>query len=178
MGATSKRRSRYRQVQNRVRVFNKRLLNPFTLRFAGRWLSPYGIVGHVGRRSGRRYDTPVLVSEVGDRFVVPLPYGTDVDWYRNVRAADECVVVYGGTAYRAERPRLVDPAAVPEAFPAWQAELILAAGSDQYLRMERAEEVPTEYRDATERHPIGPAAAGVAGAVLLATVLWRVVRGR
>ncbi|WP_135851283.1 nitroreductase family deazaflavin-dependent oxidoreductase [Halorussus salinus] len=178
MGATSKQRSRYRQVQDRVRGFNKRLLNPFTMRFAGRRFSPYGIVRHVGRRSGARYDTPVLVSEVGDRVVVPLPYGTDVDWYRNVRAADECVVVYGGTAYRAERPRLVAPAAVPDAFPAWQEELIRTAGSDQYLRMERAEEVPAEYRDATERHAVGPAAAGVAGAVLLAAVLWRAVRKR
>ncbi|UPV99706.1 nitroreductase/quinone reductase family protein [Halorussus gelatinilyticus] len=176
MGTKTKQRSRYRRVQDRVRGFNKRLLNPFTMRFAGRRLVPYGLVRHVGRRSGRRYDTPVLVSEVGDRFVVPLPYGTDVDWYRNVRAADECVVVYDGTAYRTERPRLVDPAAVPEAFPSWQEGLIRAAGSEQYLRMEKAEEVSAEYRETTENHPAGPAVAGVAGAVLLAAVLWRVVR--
>lgn len=178
MGTKTRHRSRYRGVQDRVRGFNKRLLNPFTMRFAGRRFAPYGLVRHVGRQSGRRYDTPVLVSEVGDRFVVPLPYGTDVDWYRNVRAADECVVVYGGTAHRAERPRLVDPAAVPEAFPSWQEAMLAQAGSQQYLRIEKGEAVPTEYRDATEDHPAGPAVAGVAGAVLLAAVLWRVVRGR
>ncbi|UPV73658.1 nitroreductase family deazaflavin-dependent oxidoreductase [Halorussus limi] len=178
MGTEAKQRSRYRQVRDRVRTFNKRVLNPFAMRFAGRPLSPYGLVRHVGRRSGRRYDTPVLVSEVGDRFVVPLPYGTGTDWYRNVRAADECVVVYGGRAYRAECPRLVDPAAVPEAFPAWQERLIRTAGSGQFLRMDRAEEMPMEYRDATAKHPAGPAVAGVAGAALLAAVLWRAARNR
>lgn len=168
--------SRYRQAQDRVREFNKRTLNPATMRLAGRRGVPYGIVRHVGRRSGERYDTPVLVGTRGDRFVVPLPYGTDVDWYRNVRAADECVVVYGGRAYRAESPRLVSPAAVSEAFPAWQRGLIERAGADQYLRMDRAEELPAEYRDATREHPAGPALAGLAGTALAAWLLWRVAR--
>lgn len=177
----SEQESRDRRVQDRVRVLNKRLLNPATLRLAGRPLVPYGVVRHVGRRSGRRYDTPVLVSAVGDQFVVPLPYGVDTDWYRNVRAADECTVVYGGSAHRAESPRLVDPSAVPSAFPDWQAQLLLEAGADQYLRMDRGEEVPAEYREVTGEYPAGPAIAGlagVAGAALLAVALWRAARNR
>jgi deazaflavin-dependent oxidoreductase (nitroreductase family) len=173
---SGKTESRYRQVQDRVRGFNKRILNPFVLRLAGRPLVPYGVVRHVGRRSGREYDTPVLVSEVGDQFVVPLPYGTDVDWYQNVRAADECVVVHGGHAYRVESPRLVDSSAVPDAFPTWQEEMIREAGSEQYLRMDRGEEVPTEYGEIARKYPSGPAVAGIAGAVLGAAVLWRAVR--
>lgn len=168
--------SRYRQVQDHVRVFNKRLLNPFTLRLAGRPGVPYGVVRHVGRKSGRRYDTPVLVSVVDDQFVVPLPYGTDVDWYRNVRSADECAVIHDGSAYRAESPRLVSPSAVPSAFPDWQEALIRWAGADQYLRMDRSEEVPAEYQDVTRQYPAGPAVAGIAGAVLLAALLWGVGR--
>lgn len=168
--------SRYRQVQDRMRVFNKRLLNPFAIRFAGRPFAPYGIVRHVGRRSGQRYDTPVLVSTVGDQFVIPLPYGTDVDWYRNVRAADECTVVYGGSAYRAESPRLVDPAAVPDAFPDWQEWFVRQAGANQFLRMDRGEEVPMEYREVTREYPAGPAVAGVAGAVLVAGIVRRAAK--
>ncbi|WP_435178281.1 nitroreductase family deazaflavin-dependent oxidoreductase [Halorussus sp. AFM4] len=168
--------SRDRQAQDRVREVNRRFLNPAAMRLAGRRGVPYGIVRHVGRRSGRRYDTPVLVGTHGDRFVVPLPYGTDADWYRNVRAADECVVVYGGRAYRAESPRLVTPAAASGAFPAWQRRLIEGAGADRYLRMDRAEELPAEYRDATEEHPTGPALAGLAGAALAAWALWRAAR--
>ena len=170
--------SRYREAQDRVRDVNKRFLNPAAMRLAGRPGAPYGIVRHVGRRSGRRYDTPVLVGTHGDRFVVPLLYGTDVDWYRNVRAADECVVVYGGRAYRAESPRLVTPAAASGAFPAWQRRLIEGAGADQYLRMDRAEELPAEYRDAAEEHPAGPAVAGLAGAALAVGILWRVAKNR
>ncbi|NHN58788.1 MULTISPECIES: nitroreductase family deazaflavin-dependent oxidoreductase [Halorussus] len=170
--------ARDRQARDRVRDVNKRYLNPAAMRLAGRRGMPYGIVRHVGRRSGERYDTPVLVGTRGDRFVVPLPYGTDTDWYRNVRAADECVVIYGGHAYRAESPRLAAPAAVSGVFPAWQRRLIERAGADQYLRMDRAEELPAEYRGATERHPAGPAVAGLAGAALAAWVLWRVARNR
>lgn len=161
-----------RQVQDRARILNKRMLNPLAIRFAGRPFAPYGIVRHVGRQSGQQYDTPVLVRAVGDQFVVPLPYGTEVDWYRNVRAADECTVVYDGSAYRAELPRLVDPAAVPEAFPDWQEGLIRRVGANQFLRMDRGEEVPTVYREVTREYPTGPAVAGVAGAVVLAVGVW------
>ena len=176
MGMEGVQQTRHRGVQDRVRGFNKRILNPFMLRFAGRPLAPYGVVRHVGRRTGTEYDTPVLVGRSGDRFVVPLPYGTDADWYRNVRAADGATVVWQGSAYRATEPRLTDPSTVPKAFPEWMDRLVDAGAAQQYLRLERGEEIPEVYRDVTETHPARPAVVGAAGAALLVGVLWRATR--
>ncbi|MFC4450179.1 nitroreductase family deazaflavin-dependent oxidoreductase [Halorussus aquaticus] len=172
------RQSPDRRTGDRARAGDRRVLESTALRFAGRPGAPHGIVRHVGRESGERRDTPVLTGRVGDQFVLALRSGTDAEWYQNVRAADECVVVHDGRAYRAESPRLVDPAAVPEAFPAGVNRLLSRSGPRQYLRMDRGAEVPAEYREVTRRYPARPAVAGLAGAVLLAAVLWRAVNRR
>jgi len=49
-----------------------------------------GVVIHRGRRSGRRYQTPVSVFRAGDGYVFALTYGPDSDWVRNVMAAGGC----------------------------------------------------------------------------------------
>ena len=46
-----------------------------------------GIVHHVGRRSGRPYETPVLLTPIDGGFLIPLTYGPDRDWVRNVTAS-------------------------------------------------------------------------------------------
>ena len=72
----------------RIRRFNRAILNPLMLRVADRFHGTYpAVVHHVGRRSGRRYRTPVVAQPIRGGFVIPLPYGTDTDWCRNVRAA-------------------------------------------------------------------------------------------
>ena len=51
-----------------------------------------------------------------------------------------------------------------------------AVGTEMYLRMDRGEEVPEEYRDVMRHYPARPAIAGIAGGVALAAVLWWVGR--
>ena len=46
-------------VLDNVRVFNKRLLNPLMLRFAGRKYWYASVIEHTGRRSGKHFATPV-----------------------------------------------------------------------------------------------------------------------
>lgn len=159
-----------RWLRDRVRVFNKWVLNPVTLRLAGRPLVPYGLVRHEGRRSGRTYDTPVLVGTAGDRLLIPLLYGPDVDWAWNVRAADGCTVAWQGTAYRATSPELVDLDAGRAAFPGWSHRLVAAAGAERYLRLDRGEAVPEQYRDFTSAHSAGPVVAAAAVLALLTVV--------
>jgi deazaflavin-dependent oxidoreductase (nitroreductase family) len=77
----------------------KHTLNRVTTRAArSRW-GPFSLVRHVGRRSGRSYETPVILAEVPQGFVAELTYGPDVDWYKNVVAAGGCTVVHQGRAY-------------------------------------------------------------------------------
>jgi len=64
----------------------------------------FGIVEHVGRRSGRRYRTPVNVFRRGDRYLFALTYGPESEWVHNVVAAGGCTLVSRG-----RRTQLVDP---------------------------------------------------------------------
>jgi hypothetical protein len=89
---------------NRMRFLNKKIFNLVTLKFAGSSHSPISIIRHVGRRSGTRYATPVVMVPFGDKFIFALPYGTEVDWYRNVQAAGRGTVVWHGKEYLVEDP--------------------------------------------------------------------------
>ena len=72
---------------DRLARFNRRLPNRAIAKVAGRRLSPVALVVHQGRRSGRRYRTPVMPLPLRDGFLVSLPYGPGRDWVRNVLAA-------------------------------------------------------------------------------------------
>ena len=96
-----------------ISPFTKRVVNPFTRRFAGR-LPWFGLVTHVGRRSGRTYHTPLNVFRYGDGYVFALTYGPDVDWVRNLLAAGGCTMRTGGRTVRLVDPQLVhDPSRHP-----------------------------------------------------------------
>jgi hypothetical protein len=97
------------ELRNRIRSFNKRRLNPLTLTIAGNRFRIYGCVKHVGRRSGQHYKTPVVTRPLGDGFIIPLPYGADVDWCRNVMAAGTCSLLWNGREYILEHPEIITP---------------------------------------------------------------------
>jgi deazaflavin-dependent oxidoreductase (nitroreductase family) len=83
--------------------FNKRVTNRLTRHVAG-WMPGFAIVDHVGRRSGRSYQTPVNVFRVDDRYLFALTYGRDSDWVQNVVAAGRCAITS-----RRKRLELVSP---------------------------------------------------------------------
>lgn len=89
-----------------LRRFNKAVLNPAMRKVAGRRHWYAAALHHVGRRSGRPYTTPVVAEPVADGFVVPLPYGTDVDWLRNLRAAGQATIDVHGHRYTIDQPRV------------------------------------------------------------------------
>ena len=93
-------------------------LNRVTSRIARSGHGPFSLIRHVGRKSGRTYETPVILATVPEGFISELTYGDRVNWYRNVVAAGECVVVHHRVEYRvndvvpcsAERGRSAYPA--------------------------------------------------------------------
>ena len=92
-----------------VARFNKVVTNPVARVVAGR-LPGFGIITHVGRRSGREYQTPVNVFRRSDAFVVALTYGGG-DWVENVLASGEAQLRTRGRTLDLDRPRIVtDPA--------------------------------------------------------------------
>ena len=103
---------------DRVRVFNKRVLNPLMMRMAGRKYWYASVIEHTGRRSGKEYSTPVAAERVPDGFIVPLPYGVDVDWLRNVLAAGRATIRSHGRTYRVVAPRIISAeSAAPQLRP-------------------------------------------------------------
>ena len=88
-----------------VRQWNKVGLNRITRRIAPQ-MPGFGVVVHRGRRSGRRYETPVNVFRTADGYVLALTYGPDTDWVKNVLAAGGCDLKTRGRTVRLTSPRL------------------------------------------------------------------------
>jgi deazaflavin-dependent oxidoreductase (nitroreductase family) len=80
-------------------------------------LPPWVVVCHRGRRSGRRYRTPVNAYRRGSTLAIVVLYGAESDWVRNVLAGPADVVRAGRTHALLD-PRLVDPVAEPLPGPA------------------------------------------------------------
>jgi deazaflavin-dependent oxidoreductase (nitroreductase family) len=70
----------------------------------------FGIVTHVGRKSGKVYRTPVNVFRTPEGFLTALTYGRESEWARNVIAAGGCKLETRGTPYNLSAPTIVsDP---------------------------------------------------------------------
>jgi deazaflavin-dependent oxidoreductase (nitroreductase family) len=112
-----------------------RIVNPLVLRIAGRRYMPVlGIVHHTGRRTGRRYATPLGVRPaVGGGFVMPLTFGEAAGWYRNIRAAGWCVITYRGEDHTVASPVIASSAAAQPAFPRYERLALRLIGVRQFV---------------------------------------------
>jgi len=88
-----------------VAAFNLRVTNRITGRFADR-LPGFGIITHVGRKSGRTYRTPVNVFRTPDAFLVALTYGREAEWVKNVLASGRCRLVTRSQKYDLINPNV------------------------------------------------------------------------
>lgn len=78
------------------------------------WLPSFGILEHVGRRSGKPYRTPVNVfrTEVDGKpgVAILLTYGPDRDWLKNLTAAGGGRLRTRGKTVGVADPRVVSKA--------------------------------------------------------------------
>jgi deazaflavin-dependent oxidoreductase (nitroreductase family) len=89
--------------------FNRHVTNPIQRLWAG-WAPTFGILEHVGRKSGKRYRTPLTVFSTDDGVAILLTYGPNRDWLKNITASGGAHLQrYGKTV------ELVDPIVVPKA---------------------------------------------------------------
>jgi len=94
--------------RNGIRAFNKHITNPLLRTFANASRGPFAVIYHVGRRSGKPYETTIMVWPMGDGFVIALTYGDSVDWYRNILAAGHCTLLWHGRVYAVGKPEPID----------------------------------------------------------------------
>ena len=90
-------------TQNALRLFT-RVMRPLALRSAGKAGSNTSVVRHVGRQSGRTYQTPVIAVQHNDSFLIALPYGERTDWLKNVLHSGSAASVINGQTYEVDRP--------------------------------------------------------------------------
>ncbi|MFN8221817.1 MAG: hypothetical protein U0R50_01065 [Gaiellales bacterium] len=120
-----------------VRRFSRRVVNPLQLKTAGRPGAYAGIIRHVGRKTGRQFETPVGPFPTAEGFVIALPYGTRSNWVKNVLAAGSATLVTEGEAYEVDRPELVALADVVAALPAKEQRSLRRFGVHEALRVHR-----------------------------------------
>src|ERR1700726_3131162 len=118
-------------------AFNLAVTNRITSRFAA-WLPGFGIITHVGRKSGKAYRTPVNVFRAPNGFLVALTYGTQSEWVKNVLAAGGCQLETRGARYQLSSPTIVhDPTRQRFPFPA---RVILGlVGANDFMQLSMAE---------------------------------------
>ena len=124
-------------VVNAVRGLG-RATRPLAIKSAGGSGASASVVQHVGRTSGRSYDTPVVAVPTDDGFVVALPYGSNTDWLKNVLANGAATIVHDGNTYGVDRPEVVPLSTVGHQFSPGDRRAHRLFGVDQCLRVRRA----------------------------------------
>jgi deazaflavin-dependent oxidoreductase (nitroreductase family) len=111
-------RSKNPIVLGAVIWLSKAVFNRAQMRTAGTPGAYAGIVRHVGRVSGRAYETPVSPVPTDDGFAIALVYGDRTSWLRNVLASGRATLVTEGETWEVDRPELVPMTAVERWFSA------------------------------------------------------------
>ena len=112
--------------------------NRITGLFAG-WLPGFGILKHLGRKSGRVYRTPVNVFRAPEGFLIALTYGRESEWVKNVLAAGGCELETRGVRYLLSAPTIVhDPSRRRFPFPVHMILGLIGANDFMQLTTPRA----------------------------------------
>lgn len=124
-----------RRNPDRLRRGVFKAYNDLNRKAAGTRRSPFALLRHVGRRTGRTYETPLGAIPHGDGFVLPLTYGSTSDWYRNVVAAGTCTLTWRGRRYELERPEVISGIDGMQVWPVWQRIPMRGAGVQEFVRL-------------------------------------------
>jgi deazaflavin-dependent oxidoreductase (nitroreductase family) len=89
--------------------FNRHVTNPIQRLWAG-WAPTFGILEHVGRKSGKQFRTPLTVFSTDEGVAILLTYGPNRDWLKNVIAAGGGRIKRYGKTFGVTDPRVVSKA--------------------------------------------------------------------
>ena len=113
------------RVPRAVAHFNRRVINPIA-RSLSPWLPLQGTLEHTGRKSGRRYRTPLLVFTTPTGYAILIGYGMGTDWLKNVLA--------GGTTNMHKRGRIIE-LSNPQVVSKVEAAHLIAPGPRLFYRL-------------------------------------------
>ena len=104
--------------------YHKHVTNPVMVRFFSGRSQHAALIEHVGRKSGTKFQTPVTAHRAEDTIIVPLPYGTEVDWLRNLQAAGHGVVKLENRSFTVLDPEVVPVERVRPLLPPFVARIV------------------------------------------------------
>jgi len=119
----------------RKRAFVKRFVNPVLRNIADSSRGPFALLRHIGRRSGKAYEIPIMVWRVNDGFVIALTYGPHVDWLRNLQAADQGTLRWHKHEYVFQRPVFIDQKTGLSALPPFNRRVLGLLGSHEFVKL-------------------------------------------
>jgi deazaflavin-dependent oxidoreductase (nitroreductase family) len=110
--------------------------NRITSLFAG-WLPGFGILTHLGRKSGKVYRTPINVFRASNGFIIALTYSSQSEWVKNVLAAGGCELRTRGKRYQLSSLKVVrDP--TRRRFPISVRVVLKIVGADEYMELSKS----------------------------------------
>lgn len=115
--------------------FNILVTNRITGLFAG-WLPGFGILTHMGRKSGKVYRTPINVFRAPNGFIIALTYSSKSEWVKNVLAAGGCELKTVGRKYQLSSPRVIHDRS-RQRFPIPVRLVLTLVGADEYMKLAR-----------------------------------------
>lgn len=101
------KQSFHQKFLNEIRYFNKFVFNHLTLRFAGSKIGPFSKLIHKGRKSGKTFHTPVVATYNGEIVIIPLSYGDQVDWLKNILVAGGCDIIFRKKRMTVTHPEVI-----------------------------------------------------------------------
>ena len=110
--------------------------NRITGLFAG-WLPGFGILKHLGRKSGRVYRTPVNVFRASNGFIIALTYGSQSEWVKNVLATGGCELRTRGKRYELSAPKVVRDS-TRKRFPFPVRLVLRTVGANEYMELSKS----------------------------------------
>lgn len=133
-------------INDTIRRFNRDTLNPWMLKRAGRGDWYASTIETRGRKTGEIHRTPVVADSVTGGFVIPLPYGPDVDWLKNARADGHATIRHHDVNYPVDRFDVLEADEALRMLPVGHRFSFRVNGIDQFLKasIEHASRQPAE----------------------------------
>lgn len=119
----------------RLRTFVKHFVNPVLRNLARTSHGPFALLRHVGRRSRKTYEIPIMVWKVEDGFVIVLTYGRHVDWLRNLQAAGQGSLRWHKQEYVFQKPEFIDAQTAEQALPPFIKRVLRLRGEHEFVKL-------------------------------------------
>ena len=127
----------HEHYQKVIAKLASRYFNPFSKKLAGRF-PPWDQIYHIGRISGREYFTPIVSVPIERGYIIPLPYGKDTDWCKNIRASKEFKLIRLKKVIPLKNPTVIGKEKALAAFAPILRSLLSFSRTELYLRSELA----------------------------------------